>query len=687
MIHRLLTLTTRAATLATGTLIFFAPLAWSQSTQDAIDQNPTYLFSMPRLNEQLQTVSAALSMRRLPSAAQGLLRLTKQYPWHMESHYLLATLHAVQNKTDLAFNSLEKAIQLGFSNQALLYKDKNLAKLREDPRFQQLAEKLITAPAAAKPKTTPRKNAYPVRDQRALITIENTIWDSRIRLLKSYFKFQERDAVTAPVQSLKDAAATELNNLFKHGLAAGNVGDIYDNRDRAQSTLWSKLYPQLSFTNYSEMAASLNIDYGLNTKIAFSGVTFGNSSAVISSEPFWRSQARLAYTVPGGPQKLFLQYMNNQLYIFPANNDFGAEGDLLTTNTPYLILSDGKSGSEKPFLRAVATILAAFKPAEKDFLAKSGKLMAAVQMVFRRGQKPIETADDYLSAAAHPAVFQKENIDLTKMIQLANNLKADDFPSIVQLSVQKESQPEPGIDDFSRNLPEQLFNTPASIARIIRSSSYTKTLDIQAHSAVKKPGKNVTYKWVILQGEKAKINISPKNKSGSKVTITSAWHDKFPINGRNDINSNRVEIAVFADNGANLSAPSFITLLYPENQQRSYDDHGKLLLIDHAAHAEKYTDPQVFADRDWKDSFSYDSEGQLLGWVRSRKSGDTDFTRHGALILEKDSQGRAIKAEKIGYQYRRETSGHMKVMEKPLGEFLEYQYSTDEDKLGTRIKN
>ncbi|MBL4665891.1 MAG: hypothetical protein JKY04_00835 [Sneathiella sp.] len=691
MIHRFLTLISRSFYLAAWALVVTAPLASAQTTLNSdqhnfANQDPEQLFSMPRVTEQLQIISAALTMKRFKSAKKGLLRLARQYPWHMESHYLLATLFAVQGKPDQALDFLETAIELGFSNQALLYKDKNLAPLRTKHRFQQLAERLITNPKTSTAKKAKRKRASLVREQTALITVDNTIWDSRTQLLKSYFKFNDRKAVSAKVQKSGDAAAKILNDLFKRGLAAGNIGDVYDNRDRAHSTLNPKSYPQLAFTEYSAISKGLDIDYGLNTKIAFSGNTFGNTSTAISSGPFWRSQARLAYTVPGGPKKLFLQYMNNQLYVLPAVRDFGVKGDLLPTNTPYLILSEGESGSDIPFLRAVATILAAFKPAEKDLLSKSGKLMPAVQMIFRRGQKRVENNSDYLSALAHPVVFRKENIDLLKMVKLANDLKANEFPSIVQMRVIAESRLRPGIDNFTQNLPEQLFNTPASIARIVRYSAYSKSLEIQAHSAVKDPAQNITYKWIILQGDKRKINVRLQNKSGSKVTITSAWHDKFSIDGRPEIKSNRVEIAVFADNGNQLSAPSFITLLYPDHQRRVYDKDGKILSIDHMSQTNQYADPQMFTDRDWKDSFSYDDHGQLMGWVRTRKSGETEFTRHGAKVIEKDEMGRAIKAEHIGYQYSRDKSGQMRATEKPLGSFLEYQYLTDEDMLGILVK-
>jgi len=685
MVHRIMKFVQVFVFSAACFLLLSTSIVTAQSQAKAAQQNPNHLFAMPRVAEHLRSVAIALGTKRFEAAEKALIRLTEIYPWHMESHYILASLQSTQKKTNEAFASLEKAIELGFSNQALLYKDKNLAPLRADKRFQKIAEELVKQSTPPKTATKLPVTASAVRDANAIVSKNNTVWDGRIGLLKSYFKFNSRKATSSKVQTTKDAAE-ELNTLFKRGLAAGNIGDIYDNRDRRHSTLQPKAYPQLAFSKYSETAQKLDIDYGLNTKIIFSGVTFGNSSTAISSGPLWRSQARLALTIPGGPQKLFLQYLNNQLYVFPAVRDFSSKDDLLTANTPYMILSEGKSGSDRPFLRAIATILAALNPAEKDLLSKTGKLMPAVQMIFRRGQKNVNSDAEYLSGKAHPPVFQKKNIDLLKMIRIANNIKAEEFPSVVQLKVQQESGPQSGIDDFSRDLPEQIFDTPASIARVIRNSAYIKSMVIEAQSSKQKSNAKMTYKWVILQGDRNKVSIIPLDKSGGKVEIKSSWHDEFVMNGRPDINTNRVEIAVFADNGKQLSAPSFVTLLYPENEERTYTKEGTLLSIDHRNIGNQYVDPQVFAKRAWMDTFSYDGAGRLSGWKRAQKSGKSEFTRHGARIVEKDTKGRAIKAEQIGYQYTRVKSGHMVVTEKSLRSFLEYQYLNDEDRLGILVK-
>ncbi|MEP4191066.1 MAG: hypothetical protein ABJN51_08305 [Sneathiella sp.] len=538
-------------------------------------------------------------------------------------------------------------------------------------------------------KKTPRPSFTPAKivSNQAIVSAENTIWDKRFTHLKSHFLFNDRKVAPATVQNNKTTAAVKLNELFRRGLAAGNAGDLYDNRDRRHSGLPIKEFPQLSFTQYRKTAQKQNIDYGLNNNIIFNAPTFGNSSTALNSGSFWRSQARLAYTSTGGPTKLFLQYINNHLYVYPSVRDFTPKrGDLFQANTPYLLIARGKSGSDRPHVKAIATILAAFKPAEKDQLIQNKQLIPAVQVIFRKGQKGIETEADYLSGRAHPVVFDGTRIDLDKMITLANEFRAEDLPPSAFLKVTEESSGVTGVDDFTRELPEKLFDSPASIARVIRNTSYEKRLVVSTKNTKRENSAPLKFKWVLLKGDPKRVTITPRDAQGNSAEIKVAWHTAFPSVLHSNIKTHRVEIGVFSDNGKGLSAPSFINFFYPPTQQRYYDEKGRLLAIDHRAKRKAYLDPRVFPQRDWRDEYSYDNGGQLIGWTRTRKSGTTEFSRHGARVLTKDSKGRPLTAARIGYLYKRDQSGKMVSTEKVLKSVIEYQYLNETDRLGIIVQ-
>ena len=70
-----------------------------------------------------------------------------------------------------------------------------------------------------------------------------------------------------------------------------------------------------------------------------------------------------------GPLRLWQNAAKNQLYVYPAHRDYSPRnGDLFPANTPYILVSRGSSGSDKPFLEAIALILAGLRPDTKQRL-------------------------------------------------------------------------------------------------------------------------------------------------------------------------------------------------------------------------------------------------------------------------------------------------------------------------------
>ena len=54
--------------------------------------------------------------------------------------------------------------------------------------------------------------------------------------------------------------------------------------------------------------------------------------------------------------------------------------------------------------------------------------------------------------------------------------------------------------------------------------------------------------------------------------------------------------------------------------------------------------------RHWKDTYSYDDAGKLLGWTRSYNGKDTaSFTAAGDRIVERNADGTPAKAIRVKY--------------------------------------
>ena len=93
----------------------------------------------------------------------------------------------------------------------------------------------------------------------------------------------------------------------------------------------------------------------------------------------------MAYAHPFGLRFLYAQYTHNNLYIYPTHLDHKPghngtpnHGDLYPTNTPFVLISQGSSGSDQPFMKAVPMAMAAFRPEVKKKLVQCGLLMPAI---------------------------------------------------------------------------------------------------------------------------------------------------------------------------------------------------------------------------------------------------------------------------------------------------------------------
>ena len=354
-----------------------------------------------------------------------------------------------------------------------------------------------------------------------------------------------------------------LRRLYATGQAAGNHGDLYDNRDRGHSKLRAPLHPQMSQILYAPELRKQEIDYGLPLVMLYDRPVIGNSSTAIRGGKLKRSLPRLALTGfgPEGPQRLFQNYITGQIHVFPEHRDHDPKaGDLFPANTPYYLISQGSSGSDKPHLEALAMILAAFTPDTKAFLMAKGLLAPTVQMVFRRSQTGIRTREAYLTGFAHPTVFDAARIDLVRMVSLANALHPKDVPPLVSLRVIEEG--------FARR--ERLFDTPAAISRIWRSDQGQHSMVVTTEDTRAPNDQALRFEWVVLRGNPDHVRITPLTEDGARAQIEFDWQDPGPVPGQPALITDRVDIGVFAHNGIHDSAPSFISVMLPRHEARQY---------------------------------------------------------------------------------------------------------------------
>ena len=444
-----------------------------------------------------------------------------------------------------------------------------------------------------------------------------------------------------PITTASGPVGNLLRKWYAEGTAAGHKGDLYDNRDRGHSELDRGPYPQLQKFQYSEREKQLRLDWALQGRVV-PGIIFGNSSTSAGVMQ-GGSNPRMCYTIPLGLFLLCAQYARNNLYMYPEHVDYKpghngspGYGDIYPTNTPYLIISQGSSGTDQPFMQAVAATLAAFRPDVKALLARRGVLMPTVQMIFRASNKQVKEPREYLTGKAHPTVFQGGDVDALKMVQMAHAITIDHTPPMVEIEVVEEDHPVAGRDFFEPSARERLANTPCVVARIARSRAYRHRMVLSAANSFDLNHRPLRYHWVVLRGDASRIRITPLEKDGSRAEVIVPWHDRRPIAEGSALESNRVDIGVFVHNGEYYSPPAFLTYLFLDHEARTYDPDGRLLEIGYGFGA---LDLQV---PDW---------AKFLGLLRS------EDTSPGGRLLKKILPAEQVKVLlRVGDEYKEKTA-------------------------------
>lgn len=403
--------------------------------------------------------------------------------------------------------------------------------------------------------------------------------------------------IAQPVTTRTDDVAKLLNEWFAKGTAAGLQAITYENRDGQHSPLNTAQYPQLQVFKGGEN------DKGAAMQIR-PQPTLGNCS-MASGATQLGSLPRIYMMDPNGNRFLVQQYLSNNLFIYPEHQDYdigangvGGYGDLLPLNTPCLLISQGSSFTDQPFLQAMLSTTAAFPPETQKLLIEKRMLMPTLQSIFRRSNKMVQTPEDYFTGKAHPPVFDGTQIDEEKMVRTAHDMTPAKIPPLVLLRVIEETKIEAGKNFFELPgpYPWQLSDTPVSIARILRGNEaehgmligFDKTLNL-----VKAP---LQMRAAVLQGDARFVRIESQ-PGGDVMRLRIRWEP--PGVTSTGIRSHRIDVGIFADNGSSISAPAIISFYMLPNEMHFYDDQGRISEIHYQTHNPDFGLPTTDTDPRW----------------------------------------------------------------------------------------
>lgn len=409
------------------------------------------------------------------------------------------------------------------------------------------------------------------------------------------------------ITTRQDSVGRLLNAWAKEKSAAGLKLIQYENRDGQHSALNVAQYPGLNVYQPTEEEKKSGHDKAA-AYIVRQQPTVGNCS--MAAHPTGGgSLPRLYYTQDGGLAFLNQQYLSNNLIIYPEHldhdpggNGIGGWGDLYPANTACLLISQGSSFTDQPFLNAVLSTIAAFDPDVLTMLIRKRILMPTVQAIFRQSNKMVKSEADYLTAKAHPVVFDGSQIDEEKMVLAAHTMTRAAVPPVAFVRVVSESSAKNGKDFFERSgiTSEKLGDTPTAIARVFRSHDAVHEMTISAAGTADLLGRPSRLECRLLQGDPSLVSIETGDKP-DEFRLRVKWH--MPMITGTGIRSHRVDIGVFASNGVSTSAPAFITFYMLPNEVRSYDAKGRVLEVFYEAPNPDIGLPSVTTDARWLEVF------------------------------------------------------------------------------------
>lgn len=404
----------------------------------------------------------------------------------------------------------------------------------------------------------------------------------------------------AQVTSRSDTVGKLLNEWHAAGTAAGLAEITYENRDGQHSPLNAALYPQLQVFQPDAKSGPVT---GPSVMLRLKPMV-GNCS--MSAPPDkGGSLPRLYQTDPNGQRFLMMQYLANNLMIYPEHQDYdpggngiGGYGDLYPSNNACCIISQGSSGSDQPFLNAVLSTIAAFPPDTQKLLIEKRVLMPTVQAIFRQSNKQVKKETDIFSGAAHPVVFDAAMLDEEKMVRTAHDMRPPMVPPVVQIEVTEEDSSEAVKDWFEAepSRPWKLADTPVSVARIMRSNRTEHSLTVSARKSADLMGRPVQLRWQLLQGDPRFVRVEALGKEPA-ARLHVRWQP--PVKTATGILSHRVDIGVFASNGISTSAPAILSFYMLPNEMRFYDEKARVSEIHYQTHNPDLGFPATSQDARW----------------------------------------------------------------------------------------
>lgn len=622
------------------------------------------VFDMPRLFPRhrfhLQQFIQAAQRGDLFAAETAARAAAKLFPRDANWTYNIACVCARDDRPEEALQTLERAVELGFTNVRQLEADPDLAAIRPRPEFARILER-ARALAADPPKNATLSAAL-AREvavgAEAAVDAADTQWEwDPVRGGFMVTLLRPIQARTPDPAAYRGPCAGLLRPWLEENPAALS-GVLYVNRDEDVAAADYAAFPGLTPVVYADEAVQAGAHKGEANGLFSTGLrpllTVGNSTMALGTPPFWRSLPRKIATTPGAAALAARLAAANQLYVYGGAMDVAAgfKGDLLIGDNPaYVVSADltnarpDAAGAQRRLVELILAGVAALTPETRAAIERGGLLVPTVQRLLRQSLKG---APDYFSAAAHPTAFDPERLDAEAFVKAAHALTPETLPPPLALSVTLEDSARQGVDFFDAVSSEALEDTPQCVTRVFRGTARSRRLTVSADAPA-----GCAFRWFVVSGDPARVKITPQTSNGSLATIEVAWQAPFERDGLLTRRASVACVAVRPDGTA--SAPAFVNFRFLANERRVYDG-DRLVSVDYTVPEGGYVyeDPLLTTFKNWRDDYLYAADGKPLGWTRTRPGQEKPerFDARGRRVAALDEEGLPRRVAPVRYMPR-----------------------------------
>jgi hypothetical protein len=338
-------------------------------------------------------------------------------------------------------------------------------------------------------------------------------------------------------------------NQFVYNLPDTPTKIWYENRDgyHAGASGFENII-ELTTPDISQRITSWAINVNETYK---NGIVISNSSTAKSPTETGGSNTR---TPDNGWSWWMLIRENWELgtiQFFPEHGDYDGL-DWFKINQPYIVTTQGSSGTEIGELGRCREIVSALTPGVRQWLIENKRVGDVVSYLMRSN-----TRFDYLDAVNHRVVIDGWNTTQAD-IDLAKSLTVETLPPRLSLHVVSDSNDVRNANGFPLT---STIRTPELAGFQRLDGTKTRTIEVEVSS-----DKPCEIHWIKSQGV---CTITYQSQDKRKATITIPYQCEFPVQTQSgEIVSNRVEVIAVGYDGTHYSSPVFITEYFtPESRE------------------------------------------------------------------------------------------------------------------------